>query len=172
MSVIGNKNALGNEGGAPTKYKEQYAEQAYKLCLLGLNDAELAEYFEVSVATINNWKIDYPEFFESVKAGKVIADAKVAQSLYKRATGFTKEGLEKVFQFQGEIIRAPTKEYYPPDSGAALNWLKNRQKDKWRDKQEIGFTDKDGEDVVQIFQIPDNGRLITEPTKSIGSGSD
>jgi transposase len=170
MSVIGNKNALGNEGGAPTKYKEEYAKQAYKLCLLGLNDDELAEYFEVSTSTISNWKIDYPEFLEALKGGKVIADAKVAQSLYKRATGFTKDGLEKVFQFQGEIVRAPTKEYYPPDAGAALNWLKNRQKDKWRDKQEIGFTDKDGEDVVQVFQIPDNGRVV-DPAKSIKGGS-
>ena len=131
----GNSNAIGNDGGAPTKYKGEFANQAYKLCLLGLNDAELAEYFEVSVATISNWKLKHIEFLEALKNGKIIADAKVAQSLYKRATGFTKEGLEKVFQFQGKTVRAATKEYYPPDAGAALNWLKNRQKELWRDKQ-------------------------------------
>jgi len=29
--------------------------------------------------------------------------------------------------------------HLPPDAGAALNWLKNRQKELWRDKQEIAF---------------------------------
>ena len=32
-----------NKGGRPTKYKEEYAEQAYKLCLLGATDKELSE---------------------------------------------------------------------------------------------------------------------------------
>ena len=37
---------------------------------------------------------------------------------------------------------------------AALNgqkqgvWLKNRQKHNWRDKQEHGFTDLDGKDIL------------------------
>lgn len=51
----------------PTKYQEAYAEQARKLCLLGCTDAELADFFEVSEATINNWKLEYPEFLESIK---------------------------------------------------------------------------------------------------------
>lgn len=51
----------------PTKYQEAYAEQARKLCLLGYTDAELADFFEVSEATINNWKLEYPEFLESIK---------------------------------------------------------------------------------------------------------
>lgn len=51
----------------PTKYQEAYAEQARKLCLLGYTDAELADFFEVSESTINKWKLDYPEFSESIK---------------------------------------------------------------------------------------------------------
>lgn len=51
----------------PTKYQEAYAEQARKLCLLGYTDAELADFFEVSESTINKWKLDYPEFSESLK---------------------------------------------------------------------------------------------------------
>ncbi|MES1763769.1 hypothetical protein ACKWMU_12765, partial [Escherichia coli] len=53
----------------PTKYQEAYAEQARKLCLLGYTDAELADFFEVSESTINKWKLDYPEFSESIKKG-------------------------------------------------------------------------------------------------------
>ena len=74
--------------GRPTKYKEEYNEHAYKLCLLGYIDEDLAKFFEVDVSTINNWKIEYPKFFESIKSGKEVADANVAESLYKRANGF------------------------------------------------------------------------------------
>ena len=59
----------------PTKYQEAYAEQARKLCLLGYTDAELADFFEVSESPINKWKLDYPEFSESIKKGKAVADA-------------------------------------------------------------------------------------------------
>jgi len=136
----GNQNALGNEGGRPTSYKPEYCEQATKLCLLGLNNKQLAEFFEVIEETIMNWQRDHVEFFEAVKEGKEYADANVAQSLYKRATGFVKEDCEKVFQFQGEVVRAKVKEYFPPDAGAAMNWLKNRQKEIWRDRQEFDLT--------------------------------
>ena len=43
--------------GRPTKYKHEYAEQTYKLCLLGATDEEIANFFDVNVATINRWKM-------------------------------------------------------------------------------------------------------------------
>lgn len=120
----------------PTKYKEEYNKQAYRLCLLGATDASLAEFFEVSEQTINAWKKEYPLFFESIKAGKIEADAKVAESLYKKATGFEKEAV-KIFNANGEPLIVPYTEYYAPDTGAAFIWLKNRQPKNWRDKHEV-----------------------------------
>ena len=110
-----------DKGGRPTSYKEEYAEQAYKYCLLGATDSQLATFLEVAESTINNWKKDHPEFLESVRRGKTLADVNVAEAYYKRATGFEKDNCEKVFQYQGEVIRTHIKEYFPPDSGAALN---------------------------------------------------
>ena len=37
--------------GQPTKYKKEFAEQAYKYCLLGADDKKLAFLFELK------WKI-------------------------------------------------------------------------------------------------------------------
>jgi hypothetical protein len=122
--------------GRPTDYQEKYAEQAYKLCLLGSTDADLADFFEVDESTINNWKLKFPKFLESIKSGKIIADAEVAESLYKRAKGY-KVDTVKVFQFQGEPVIVPVVEDIAPDTGACMAWLKNRQRDKWRDKQDI-----------------------------------
>jgi len=89
--------------GRPSKYKPEYAEQAYKLCLLGATDAELADFFAVSEQTINAWKGDFPEFLESLTNGKHHADAKVAQALYHRALGYSHPE-DKIFQVGGEPL--------------------------------------------------------------------
>lgn len=122
--------------GRPTKYKEEYNEQVYKLCLLGAIDDELADFFDVDVSTINNWKIDYPEFFESIKRGKSLADANVASKLYHRATGYEHPDVD-IKMYEGDIIETPLIKHYPPDTTAAIFWLKNRNPAKWRDKQEV-----------------------------------
>lgn len=125
--------------GRPSRYKAEYAEQAYKFCLLGATDARLGEFFDVSEQTINAWKSAHPEFLESIKRGKDIADAEIAHSLFQRAKGYSHEAV-KIFNNQGEIIVEPYTEHYPPDTGAAMAWLKNRQPSQWRDKQEIDTT--------------------------------
>ncbi len=122
--------------GRPSKYRPEFAKQATKLCLLGATDAELARFFEVSEATLNTWKKAHPEFLEALKTGKEEADAQVAKSLFRRALGYShpatkifadpKTGSEHVVHYV---------ERYPPDTVACIFWLKNRQPDKWRDKQ-------------------------------------
>ena len=136
----------------PTKYQEAYAEQARKLCLLGCTDAELADFFEVSEATINNWKLEYPEFLESIKKGKAVADAEVSDRLYQRAMGFVAPDID-IRVIENRIVETPLEKYSPPDTTAAIFWLKNRQKDKWRDKVDHELTGKDG-GAIQIETSP------------------
>lgn len=122
--------------GRPTKYKEEFNGQVEKLCKLGATDTEIADFFNVDVSTINNWKIDYPEFFESIKAGKNLADANVASSLYHRATGYSHEDVD-IKMYEGGIIETKLIKHYPPDPTSMIFWLKNRRPKEWRDKQEI-----------------------------------
>ncbi|EEY5875055.1 terminase [Escherichia coli] len=136
----------------PTKYQEAYAEQARKLCLLGYTDVELADFFEVSESTINKWKLDYPKFSESIKKGKVVADAEVSDRLYQRAMGFVAPDID-IRVIENRIVETPLEKYYPPDTTAAIFWLKNRQKDKWRDKVDHELTGKDG-GAIQIETSP------------------
>ena len=122
--------------GRPTLYKVEYDDQAYKYCLLGATDATLATFFSVNEDTVHEWKKVHASFSESIKAGKEVADAKVADSLYNRAMGYTHDDVD-LKMFQGEIISTPIKKHYPPDTTAAIFWLKNRQKANWRDKSEV-----------------------------------
>lgn len=157
----------------PSSYSEEYAEQAFKLCLLGFTDAELATFFEVCEATINNWKLEHPEFLESIKSGKVIADSGVANSLHSRAMGAEWEEqqaikVKKVIYDNGkkiseveEVVTVPVTRRDPPDTTACIFWLKNRRKAEWRDKQEHEVTGADGGPIQAAITVE-----FVKPTQS------
>ena len=120
--------------GRKSLYREEYGDQAFKLCLLGATDEELADFFNVAVSTVYLWKVEHPAFSEATIAGKVKADAEVAHSLYRSATGHEMT-LEKVVK-QGDKFEAVRyKTFVPADPNAAYKWLLNRRRRDWSDKQ-------------------------------------
>lgn len=134
----GNSYAVGNPGGGrPSTYKDEYAKIAYSLALLGATDVDLAEAFDVSETTINNWKKEHEDFYLALKNGKQLADANVAKSLYNRALGYEIEE-EKVFNDNGKPLIIKAKKHYPADPTSMIYWLKNRQPKKWRDRPDSG----------------------------------
>lgn len=174
----GNKYAQGlTTSGRPTVYKDEYTALTYKFCLLGATDADLAKFLEVAESTINEWKLKHKEFSEAIKAGREDADANVANRLYTRATGY--EYKEVTFE---KIILDPDKDndneggdvwrkritvkQQPPDTTAAIFWLKNRQKDKWRDKTETDITSK-GNQIGGLNELTDDEllRILNERNK-------
>lgn len=126
-------------GGRPTLYKPIYAEQAEKLCKLGATDMELADFFEVNVATLQQWKLLHQEFHDSIKVAKEPADERVKRSLYHRATGYS-YATKKIFNGPGGVVEVPDIVHVPPDVTAQQFWLRNRCKDEFRDKQETSVT--------------------------------
>jgi hypothetical protein len=147
--------------GRPTKYRDAYCDQAKDLCLLGATDKMLADFFEVNEDTIHEWKKAHPEFYDSIKAGKMLADSKVAAALFKRATGFTYEEttFEKIVTDDAVDDNIAVNLYkkkvvvktLAPDTGAAMNWLKNRQKELWRDNIDIDFNKLSDEQLDRII---------------------
>lgn len=135
--------------GRPSLYREEYAEQARKLCLLGAIDRELADFFEVSEDTINEWKRVHPDFSVSIKKGKDLADANVADRLYQRALGYEHPEVD-IRVVGGEIVQTPINKFYPPDTPAGIFWLKNRQRNKWADKVEMGVGGIEGAPAVTV----------------------
>ncbi len=134
--------------GRPSKYRDEFPEQARKLCLLGATDADMARFFEVSLATLNNWKHEHPAFLDALKAGKELADANVSESLYKRATGYSHPDVH-ISNYQGAITITPIVKHYPPDPTSMIFWLKNRRPDLWRDKAPEGGTDAQKEELMR-----------------------
>lgn len=154
-------------GGRPSKYKPEFAGQAEKLCKLGATDIEVADFFGVSDRTIYRWQADHEEFCQALKAGKDECDDRVERSLYHKAVGYTFDS-EKVFQHQGEIVRAPVKEHVPPSDTAAIFWLKNRRPDQWRDAKDVNIRKYDS---MSDDELRDNLRSrIAEYVSRGGSG--
>lgn len=115
--------------GPPTLYRDEYVGLAKKLCLLGARDVDVAAFFDVSKQTIYNWQEAHPEFREAMRLGKIEADMKVAESLYRRACGTDET---------------------PPDTTACIFWLKNRRPDMWRDKQDVEHSGNVQLDVAAV----------------------
>jgi hypothetical protein len=123
----------------PSAYRKEYAAIAHRHCLLGATDADLAAAFSVSEKTINTWKQVHPEFLQSLKRGKTEADAVIAESLFNRAKGFRQKAV-KIFNTDEGTIEHEYQEYYPPETAAAIFWLKNRQPGRFRQNPEVAVT--------------------------------
>lgn len=124
--------------GRPSSYSDTYPKQAEKLCLLGATDQEIADFFEVSIRTLYQWKSVHPEFSQALKAGKEEADERVVRSLFQRAIGYEQDEV-KIFMPAGakEPVYAPYRAKIAPDVTAGIFWLKNRRPAEWRDKREV-----------------------------------
>lgn len=140
-----------SKGGRPSSYLPEYNDVAFRLALLGATDGDMADTLGVNEATINRWKKDHPEFCESLKKGKRIADTVIANALYERAKGaewveevgikckdVTWEDGKKVEREHVEVVEL--RKAAPPDTTACIFWLKNRDPKNWRDKQEVETT--------------------------------
>lgn len=140
--------------GRPSKYRDHFPEQARKLCLLGAKDSDLAKFFEITESTLNEWKKTYPELSESLKAGKELADAVIADSLFQRAKGYSHKAV-KILVVDKAVVHEEYTEHYPPDPTSMIFWLKNRRPDLWRDKPEPDSNDDAPTPVKVTVEVKD-----------------
>lgn len=113
----------------PTKYKDQFAEQARYLCeQFGATDEQIAKALGVSDATLYTWKKEHAEFLEAISQAKVVFDTKhVESSILACAQGYWYQ--EEIYdKDSGQIVRLWR--YNKPDIKAQALWMSNRQ--HWR----------------------------------------
>jgi hypothetical protein len=116
-------------------FRPEFVDQARKLCQLGPTDVEVARFFQVDPSTIYLWRIQHPEFSESMKIGKALPDDRVERSLYQRACGYEVEVKKTVIKKEGRDVVTTTtecREHIPGDVTAQTRWLTNRRPRQWR----------------------------------------
>ena len=126
-----------NPGGRPTKYRADFVRQVKSLAQLGATDREIAEFLQIDVATLYRWKLEHSKFCDAIKMAKVPANDRVERSLFNRAVGYSFES-EKIFCQEGLVTRVPIVEHVPPDTTAQIFFLKNRLREQYKDRHEIG----------------------------------
>lgn len=137
--------------GRPSKFGAVDLDQVRMVASKGWTDDEMAAFFKVDRATWYRWKATHEDFCDALKAWKEQADARVERSLYERALGYSHPE-DKIFNDGGDPLIVPTTKHYPPDTTAAIFWLKNRQPESWRDKNEVEHTVLSHEDRLKAVR--------------------
>lgn len=169
----------GEGGGRPTKYKAAYVKQAKHLCKLGATLWELAQFFEVDEETLRRWALQHPKFCGALKVGKRPADRRTEVSLYHRANGYTYQSEEIFLVDHVEErhnpddpphpiivrtkvpLRVPVVKHVPPDTTAAIFWLKNRDPKRWRDIKAVELSTLPGRPVALTY-TPTGSQLLED----------
>ena len=149
------------KSGRPSKFNDDIERIALNLFEEGKTDKQVANIIGVTEQTINNWKIKHKSFFESLKQKKEFADQEVVRALFERATGYSHEEEKLLVVSDGgdrgsRVERVMTTKHYPPDPTSMIFWLKNRQPDLWREKQEVQQT---GDSNIKITITEEDSAL-------------
>lgn len=136
MSKKKKVDSSGRPKGRPSKFNEEIKSEAIRLARAGKTNEQISHILAICPKTFDNWKGRYPDFLRALKEAKLEADDLVKASLFRRATGYYHDE-EKLFFFQGNVKRVKTVKHYPPDTTAAIFWLKNRQPKEWRDTYNV-----------------------------------
>jgi len=140
------------------KYKESYNQLAYGLSLAGLTLEQIADSIGVHVVTIREWRKRYPDFNNSFKSGREIADSEVSISLFELATGRCSvvEKKQVLNQVTGKIETLITERTALPNVKAIIHWMFNRErvKDYWSNgegKNNDNVAELDTIEVIEAF---------------------
>jgi len=147
------------KAGQPSKFDKLDSKQIKVITLMyqrGFVDLEIAQVLGVTRKTIHNWRQKNEQFLHTTKKNKNVANAKVKQAFFERATGYSHpdtkaQWVEDDILIDGEWRRVGRWEYaelikhYPPDTAAGFIWMKNRgtvdesgNPEEWRDKPPEG----------------------------------
>lgn len=134
----------------------------------GYTYGDIANKIGVSLSTLKNWRIQYPEIEQALKNGKEITDYKVENALLKSALGYrTKESkvimeLNKRTGKMETIKKETTLKDIAPNPTSCQVWLYNRVPDKWKRNRD-NIVELNEEDSNIQITISRKGNNSTSP---------
>jgi len=143
-----------------SQWRPEMEEQTYRLALLGQTNRQIAEFFGLSISTIERWSTNHEAFRRALMRGRAEADMNVARSVYRRALGYTYVETTDYYgrdRDTGEmqlVRREETRKLQAPDVYAGLRWLALRRREVWSDslKASVDVTYRGEVDVNLVQQ--------------------
>lgn len=131
-----------NKSGA--KPKHDYDDPMFYLQIEGwardgYDDYQIADLLTLTATYFCDLKKKYPELSEALKKGRRPLEVLVENSLFRRATGLKVKTTVRKWEIwpneDGEPQRVEvvqeTETELPPDTGAAMAWLKHKKPEMW-----------------------------------------
>ena len=154
-------------GASITHNRPKYYDSTVRLPQITYSEVKRvggSEDMALELSVYRRYKRRYPEFAEAIALGKASADYAVVRSLYKKATGYNvtlnktyklkrvdydPETGKKIREYE-ELATGADETHVPADLRAETFWLRNRQSDRWSEKQEHPTIDGEGTGIVVI----------------------
>ncbi|QIK58283.1 helix-turn-helix domain-containing protein [Erysipelothrix sp. HDW6A] len=134
----------------------------------GLTNEDIAKNIGINPKTLYDWINKWPEIEKALRLGKEPADRKVENALFNKAVGYTYieevpiKTKEVLYNENGKrkseketIHMVEVTKHVPPETTAAIFWLKNRKPGDWRDKQEVEHSGE-VDTTIKINIVPDD----------------
>ena len=140
------------------KYKEWLTEDGLlllrKWARNGLTDEQIAENMGIGRTTFYAWKEKYADIRDALKKTKDIYDSEVEEALEKAALGYYvwEEEWRRDPDTGDMVMFKKEKKWIKPDTTAQIFWLKNRDRQHWRDKQDITLDAEN--DEIGVIALP------------------
>ncbi|MBT8411041.1 MAG: hypothetical protein KJP02_04495 [Octadecabacter sp.] len=101
---------------------------------------ELMQLLGIGNHIFYQWMKEEEGFSDAVMRVRARADDQMESAFYKRGVGYDITINEQRIDKDGCIHDLQKDIHVPGDTGAQLNWLKNRRRDKWTDRKEVAIT--------------------------------
>lgn len=131
---------MGKKPGPKSGFNDKVRETILRLIKAGRTEDEISEIIGVCRRTLNNWKGEHVELLHAVREARLMADQLIEASLYQRALGYSHPEERVAISKLGDVIPYEVTKHYPPDTQAAMFWLRNRQRKRWSEKTEGDVT--------------------------------
>lgn len=147
--------------GRKTLYNDEMPYLAQMWARYGLTDEQIWHNLGIGKDSFYSFIKLYPEFSDAIKEGRKPVNYEVENSLLKKANGY--EVTEEVIEYEPDENGKPQikskriiTKHIAPDTGAAVFWLTNRDKDRWKQTRHLDVTTKDKElPGVEIHVTPE-----------------
>lgn len=158
------------------EYNPKYHDNwAWSLAARGCTMQEIADAFKIAKRTLERWSNKHESLKEAITEGRDASNSKVERKLYEIACGYSyTETIKKITMNPDgtpKPVSIETREKkMPPNVGAIVFWLRNREPDFWKDSPEP-TKETDNGLVADILEATQQQYLALKEKKNSNIGA-
>ena len=136
----------------------------------GYTDLQIAQKCGITTTTLYRWKNSHSAICDALKETKEIVDRMVENALLKRAMGYSYEEITRIYRpdEEGNQKLIDTKiivKEVAPDTTAQIFWLKNRQRDGWKNDHDKAQIDRERIELEKLMTAAQINKIEREADK-------